>query len=125
VSADTFVSGFIAGLHRKSAELQAYGASAAGQACERIAQDLEEEFRAWWLAELTVNEAAEESGYSEERLREMARAGTIPHRKGEGDKGHVMIARKDLTKRPRAPEAIISTLETRLLRRPTPLRKRV
>jgi hypothetical protein len=27
-------------------------------------------WRAWWLADLTVAQAAEESGYSEERLRD-------------------------------------------------------
>lgn len=123
MGADRFVSGFIARLHRKSAELKAYGASGAGQACERIAQDLEEEFRAWWMAHLTVSEAAEESGYSEERLREMAREGSLPHHKRDGPRGHITIARCDLPQRPkmRLPQSM-EALEKRLLRPRTCLR---
>jgi hypothetical protein len=123
VGADTFVRGFIAGLRRRSAELRDYGASDAGQACDRIAQDLEEEFRAWWLAQLSVSEAAEESGYSEERLREMAREGSLPHQKGDGSRGHITIARCDLPQRPKMRLAkSMEVLEERLLRPRTGLR---
>jgi hypothetical protein len=116
VSAERFVGAFVAKLRAKSAELEAYGASDPAKTCGQVAADLEADFRAWWLAELTVSEAARESGYSEERLREMARDGTLPHRKGEGERAHVMIARCDLPKRPKTPEATVSTLEARLLR---------
>ena len=115
MSAERFVEDFIAKLRAKSRELRQYGASASARACQRIAQDLDEEFHNWWLAGLSVGEAANESGYSPERLREMARDGTIPHRKGTGKKGHLVIARRDLPRRPRAIESEESSLEERLL----------
>jgi hypothetical protein len=125
MSANRFVVDFLAKLRAKSAELRAYGASDSAQACEHVAAELEADWRAWWLAGLTVAEAAAESGYSEERLREMARDGTLPHRKGDGSRGHLTIARRDLPRRPRLGPAPVSSLEQRLLhpRPPAPLRK--
>lgn len=123
MGADQFVGEFVAKLRAKAVELRAYGAPDPAQTSERVAQDLEDSFRAWWLAELTVSEAATESGYSEERLREMARDGTLPHRKGQGERGHVVIARCDLPRRPKPPESTVSSLEARLLKpRKPPLR---
>lgn len=125
MSADRFVGDFLAKLRAKSADLRAYGASAPAQACEQVATELEADWRAWWLAGLTVSEAATESGYSEERLREMARDGTLPHEKGEGSRGHLTIARRDLPRRPKPTPAPVSSLEQRLLhpRPQAPLRK--
>jgi hypothetical protein len=125
MSADRFVGDFLAKLRAKCAELRAYGASDSAQACEQVAVELEADWHAWWLAGLTVGEAAAESGYSEERLREMARDGTLPHRKGDGTRGHLTISRSDLPRRPKVTGAPVSSLEQRLLHRhPTPpLRK--
>jgi len=78
-------------LRVKAADLRAYGATDPAQTCERNARDLEDSFRAWWLADLTVADAAKESGYSEERLREMARDGALPHKKGQGQRGDVTV----------------------------------
>jgi hypothetical protein len=112
-------------LRVKAADLRAYGATDPAQTCERNARDLEDSFRAWWLADLTVADAAKESGYSEERLREMARDGALPHKKGQGERGHVTVARCDLPRRPRPSDSTVTSLEVRLLRkRPKPtLRK--
>lgn len=124
MSTEGFVGDFATRLRAKGAELREYGASEAGQACERIALDLEEAFRTWWLARLTVSEAAAESGYSEERLREMAREGSLPHGKGEGSRGHLTLARCDLPRRPksRAPASLLA-LEERLMAPRARLRK--
>jgi hypothetical protein len=123
MTTDRFIGEFVAKLRAKAGELRAYGAGDAAQTSERVAQDLEDSFRSWWLAELTVSEAAKESGYSEERLREMARAGTLPHRKGEGERGHVVIARCDLPRRPKSHQSTVTCLEARLLKpRKAPLR---
>jgi hypothetical protein len=128
VSADRFVAQFAAGLRGKASDFRIYGATDTAQAFERIAQELEDAFRSWWLESLTVAEAAAESGYSEERLREMAREGLLPHAKGDGSRGHLRIARCDLPRRPvahgRAPT--LSGIAERLLgpKRPHVLRGR-
>jgi len=59
--------------------------------------------------------AAGESGYSEERLREMARDGTLPHKKAAGSRGHLTIARCDPSQRPKPTTGKRSSLESRLL----------
>jgi hypothetical protein len=121
--ADDFVGKFVANLKAKATELAAYGAPDSAKTCEQIATDLDADFRAWWLAGLTVGEAARESGYSEERLREMARDGILPHHKTEGTKGHLSIARCDLPRRPKPPESTgVASLEARLLGKRPPLR---
>jgi hypothetical protein len=124
VSADRFIAGFVARLRAKAADLRAYGAMDPAVTCERNAQDLEEAFRAWWLAQLNVAEAADESGYSEERLREMARDGRLPHRKGEGSRGHITLARCDLPQRPKSRlTPRIQAIEERLVTPPRGLRR--
>jgi hypothetical protein len=125
MTAEEFVGEFVAKLRAKAAELRSYGALAPAQTCERNAQDLEDSCRGWWLAELTVADAAKESGYSEERLRQMARDGDLPHAKAEGSRGHVLIARCDLPRRPKPPVSPMSSIQERLLgKRPrTSLRK--
>jgi len=126
MSADQFIGEFVARARADAAHLRGYGATDQAQAVERVAQDLEDRFRGWWLAELSVSEAAGESGYSEERLREMAREGILPRTKGEGSRGHLTIARCDLPRRPKsATDSAASALEARLLSpRHEPLRRR-
>jgi hypothetical protein len=60
-------------LRAKSSDLDRYACTEAAKTCEANATDLESAFTAIWLAELSVADAARESGYSEERLREMPR----------------------------------------------------
>jgi hypothetical protein len=116
VSADQFVTDFVAKLRAKAGDLRAYGAADSAVTCERNAQDLEDAWRAWWLTELPVSEAAEESGYTEDGLREMVREGKLPARKGAGAKGHVLIPRCHLPRRPTPPAAAVSSIEERLFR---------
>ena len=113
--AETFVRYFVARLRTKCVELRDYGARDQARVCERIANDLEEQFRGWWLTQLAVSEAAEESGYSEERLREMAREGSLPHKRGDGTRGHITIARCDLPRRPKPRHTSVEAIEKRLL----------
>ena len=113
-----FFDAFATKLRVKAGELRTYGASEIAQTFDQIAIDLGTEFRTWWLAELSVGEAAAESGYSEERLRQMARQGSLPHRKGNGAKGRLTIARCDLPRRPRDGPPDITSIEERLLKPP-------
>lgn len=115
MTAEEFVAGFVARLRSKATDLRSYGATDPAQTSERIAQDLEDAFRSWWLADLTIADAASESGYSEERLRQMTRDGELPHKKAEGTKGHLTICRRDLPRRPVPIDTPISDIGTRLL----------
>jgi hypothetical protein len=112
---EEFVIAFVDHLHREAVNLRSYGAEAHAQTCDRIAADLGSEFRRWWLAEMSVAEAALESGYTEERLRELARTGEIPSKR-PGSGRHLVIARCDLPRRPK-PKAddAVTSLEERLL----------
>jgi hypothetical protein len=75
---------------------------------------LEADFRDWSLAMLTIPEASAYCGYSEDGLRGMCQADKIPHSKGDGDKGHLRIARCHLPlKHGRVEEAALSLEEVR------------
>jgi hypothetical protein len=122
---EEFVAGFVDHLHREAVTLRSYGAEAQATTCEKNADALGAQFRAFWLAELTIPEAAKECGYAADSLREMVREGTLPHRKAKGDTGSIIIVRADLPRRvkPKAEDRVTS-LAHRLLRpREVDLRK--
>lgn len=59
--------------------LRRRGAPRQAEALESAAEDLERRLRNWAAEPLTVAEAAEESGYSERRLRELLREEAVPN----------------------------------------------
>lgn len=77
-------------------ELEPYAAPAA-EAFRRAAAELDAALRARAAEELTLGEAAEASGYSKRRLRELVADGTIPQ---AGRKGAPRIRRADLPVKP-------------------------
>lgn len=81
----------------RAAELERYAPPAA-EAFRSAADELAAALNAAAEEELTLSQAAHESGYSERRLRELIDAGTIPNR---GRKGAPRIRRADLPKKPR------------------------
>jgi excisionase family DNA binding protein len=96
------------------------GADAQARALESCAEDLEAALRGWTTEELTIAEAAEESGYSADHLRELVRTGHLPDQRPQGSKGRMRISRSDLPRRPSAPEpssdlAIVDDLASELL----------
>ena len=96
-----FIMGFVARQHTRAEELARYGAREASAAVRQVVDDLDREFQAWSLEELTVSEAARESGYSPEGLREQIREGRLPAtRKGSGSTGPLLISRCDLSCKP-------------------------
>ncbi len=101
------IEGFIAAqvevLRSKSIELARYGAHGPAEALLRAASDLETSFQTYWLAELTVAEAAAEAGYSEERIREMLREGRLDGDRA-GRTGPFRLRRCDLPRKARARE---------------------
>ncbi len=76
-----------------ASELRRFGA--VGQACtlEQCAGDLEEAWRIWQQEPLTLEEAAEKSGYSADHLGRLVREGKIPN---TGRPGAPRIARRNL-----------------------------
>lgn len=91
----------LTGRWREEAEtLRAYGAHDLADAAERHAAQVEVALRAHEREELTVQEAALESGYSVKRLRELVREGKIPDHRSPGSKGEIRIRRCDLPRKP-------------------------
>jgi hypothetical protein len=112
---DAFISQFIAALRAREELLRDYGANEAAAACGQIANELELAFREWWLAELPVAEAAAESGYSPERIRELVREKRLPDQRAD-DRGEIRVRRGDLPRRPGppSPNSAVEALAGRL-----------
>ena len=115
MTAADFIHDSVSRLRKRADDLRTFGATGPAQACEQIAAELESDFRNWWLTELCIADAAIESGYSEGRLRQMARDGELSHKKGNSQRGHLTIARCDLPRRPKPMSSGVTSLEERLL----------
>jgi hypothetical protein len=75
-------------------QFEAHGQAAA---CEQLADELEAALDGWNLTPLTVREASEQSGYSEDHLRRLIRKGRI-HNAGADNSPRVL--RRDLPRKP-------------------------
>ena len=83
----------------------------------RLAGELTAAWREWDAEELDISQAAAESGYSEARLRELAREGSIPDNRPPGSQGPIRIRRCDLPRKPGAPAlSAVDHLAERILR---------
>lgn len=78
--------------------LEAHGQAAA---LAQAADELEAATFAWRSELLTIQEAAAETGYSEEHLRRLARAGEVEVERNGGPKSRMRIRRGDLPVKPR------------------------
>lgn len=67
---------------------------------ESIVEEVQAALREWHHQELTVAEAAVESGYSEKSLRRMVRDGKIPDSRPSGSEGRIQIQRRHLPRKP-------------------------
>ena len=99
VGVEGFILAQVAALRERSALLGGYGAREASEALQKAASELEASFRAWWLSELSVSEAATEAGYSQERMRELIREGRIEGERS-GKAGPFRVRRCDLPRKP-------------------------
>ncbi len=81
--------------------LRAYGAAGPADAVERCAAEFEERLREWWAEPLSLRTAAEESGFSYDRLQRMVGEGGLPN---VGKPGAPLVRRCDL---PRKGERIV------------------
>jgi hypothetical protein len=75
-------------------QFEAHGQAAA---CEQLADELEATLASWDVTHLTVREASEQSGYSEEHLRRLVRQGQIPN---AGRPNSPRIFLRDLPRKP-------------------------
>lgn len=82
--------------------LEKYGDVVGAKACALHATELEAAMTEAENEELTLEQAANESGYSERRLREMIASGQLPN---AGKKGAPRLRRGELPRRPGKPVA--------------------
>jgi hypothetical protein len=75
-------------------QFEAHGQAAA---CEQLANELEAALAAWDLSPLTITEASEHSGYSEDHLRRLVRQGQVPN---AGRRNSPRILHRDLPRKP-------------------------
>jgi hypothetical protein len=94
---EQFASDLIGAWRDEAKILRVRGADAQATVLESCALELEEKARLFSHEEITLEQAAEESGYSYSALEKMARRGRIPN---AGLLGHPRIRRKDLPKKP-------------------------
>ena len=114
---DGFIRHFVGTLRLREQMLRDYGATEAAATCGQIAHELELAFREWWLADLPVAEAAAESGYSPERIRELVREKRLPDQRAPGTRGEMRVRRADLPRRPGPvpPSDAVERLASRLI----------
>jgi hypothetical protein len=79
-----------------AAALRRYGAESEACALEVCAAELEERLREWQTEPLTLETAADESGYSYSSLQQKVAAGEI---RNAGDKGRPRLRRCDLPRK--------------------------
>lgn len=77
--------------------LRSYGDDRGADLVEHLAVRLETALRKAQHEELTLDQAAQASGYSKRRLRELVAEGKVPN---AGEKGRPRILRADLPKKP-------------------------
>ncbi len=85
------------GKWRKEAEGISRYAPAVANAMEDAAAELEAAFAEWEMEALTLQEAAEESGYSYSQLQRLVADGQMPN---AGETGAPRVLRRDLPRKP-------------------------
>ena len=80
--------------------LRRYGDENKAALLDECASQVETAWCDYLLEELSVEEAAFESGYSLDRLRTLVRRGVIPDRRQPDAKSKIRIRRSDLPRRP-------------------------
>lgn len=85
--------------------LRRRGAPRQADVLESAAEDLEDRLGEWLREPLTIPEAASESGYSEDYLRELVREGRLPDSRPPGSQRPISIRRTDLPRKVPEPDA--------------------
>jgi hypothetical protein len=79
--------------------LRRRGAIPHAEVLEGAASELEGRLDEWATQELSVSEAAAESGYSEAHLRELVRTRRLPDHRPPGSEGRIVVRRCDLPRK--------------------------
>ncbi|MFC1660905.1 hypothetical protein ACFL3S_05550 [Gemmatimonadota bacterium] len=85
----------------KAHELRKVGAEAQASTFEYCADELEHTWWTWCTEPLTVSEAAVESGYTEDHLRQLVRDKKLPDSRPPGSQGQIALRRCDLPRKAR------------------------
>ena len=102
--------------------LRRYGDANQAILLEECASQVEATWCDYLLEELSVEEAALESGYSLDRLRTLVRRGVIPDRRNPDAESRIRIRRSDLPRRPgrtRTASTQVSDIASELLTKRT------
>lgn len=83
--------------------LEHHGCEREADQLRQRAREVEQAWEKFWNAELTLGQAAQESGYAETTLREMVGDGRIPDLRPAGSQGRIRIRRRDLPVKPPRP----------------------
>jgi len=78
-----FVRQFAGELRRRSVDREKEGAATAAGVYSRVADELEQEFQQYLQEEITIEEAARESGYNRDVLRRMRKDGVWSGRRAD------------------------------------------
>jgi hypothetical protein len=97
-----------------AATLRHYSASPQGQVLEACAAELETAVREWLLETLTIEQAAEESGYSYSAIQKQIASGVLEN---AGAKGRPLVRRSELPKKGGQSKAADGIAETILASR--------
>ena len=101
------------GQWREEADLlRRRGAAPLAICMESMAVDLESRIRQWLEQDLSIQEAAEESGYSEDHLRRLVRNEVLPDNRPPGSEGEIRIRRCDLPRKPKRNGAVMSVVDS-------------
>ena len=103
---EQFVTERVSAWREEAAQLKKRGLHEAASLMESLTDDLEAAARAWLDELLTLDKAAEISGYAYSSLERMVRRGELPN---AGAKGSPRIRRRDLPRRPPHEPPILAT----------------
>jgi excisionase family DNA binding protein len=95
------ITHLVAGWRKEAERLRALEANGQAAALEIAARELESVIAQADAELLTIAEASEVSGYSRDRLRELAHTGQLPSERGVGKKSHYRIPRGSLPQKKR------------------------
>ena len=103
------------GWRADAATLRRRGAGAQADVLESVSVELEQRLDEWATQALSVSEAAVESNYSEDHLRELVRTGRLPDNRPPGSEGRITIRRCDLPRKPTAEQSSVENVVGEML----------
>lgn len=85
---------------QRAATLRECGFDREAGLLEKVVTEYRQAIRRYDEEQFTVVQAAHETGYSAEHLRQLVRNGKLPDRRPPGSEGRILIRRGDLPRKP-------------------------